>query len=95
MKFLLKINEKITLSSEGANFNRIAICKKGIKGFINRSGAIICNDEIAKKILEKSDEVSSLMSELFNSDFKELTHSVSNPLDNPANKKVRNIYFKH
>lgn len=102
MKTLLVIEEaqhgvrRATVIAKGNDdINRLSICYNGIQGYINRSGAILCRDIEAKKIMAMEQEVSYLMSSKFPYDFTGLYIASTNDLSNPAKQAKRDSYFKH
>ena len=102
MGLLLVLEERIfgvrqatTLGQGPDDINRVGIFFTGLRGYINRSGAILCRDIEAKKILESSEKVSELMTRLYPNDFKGLYHASSNNLDNPAKQDTRDKYYHH
>ncbi len=102
MKHLLTIEEaqygirKATVLAKGDDdINRISICYNGIRGYINRGGAILCRHIEAEKIIDKQNEVVELMKRLFGDDFKGLYIAVTNDLYNPAKQNKRDAYYCH
>jgi|SRR5680860_350070 len=92
----IKNERAATVLAQGdGDINRIAVCKNGLRGYINRSGAILCRSIEAQKIMDKKEEVSQAMRELFGDDFKGLYIARTDDLSNPARQDKRDAYYKH
>ena len=52
------------------DINRVSIIKNGVRGFVNRSGVIIASESHASFILNKKEEVSVFMKNIFGDEFK-------------------------
>ena len=102
MKTLLVIEEaqyqvrRATVIAKGNDdLNRLSVCYNGIQGYINRSGAILCREIEAEKIMAKEQEVSALMCAQFPEYFTGLYIANTDDLSNPAKQAKRDSYFKH
>ena len=94
-KAIPHVRKGTILAKRPGDINRISVCYNGTKGYINRSGAILCREIEAKKIMCQKEEVTKFMKRLFGKDFKSLYIASSNNLDNPARGDKRHAYFKH
>ena len=89
------VRQATSLQYRSGDINRVSVCYVGVRGFINRSGKILCRQIEADLIMSKKQEVEEFMTDLFGSDFKGLSVASTNDLDNPAKGDKRSSYFKH
>jgi len=89
------ITSGMRIRKMSGDVNRVSICKNGVRGVINKSGAILVSSELSVMIMEKENEVSEFMTNLFPEDFKGLYVASTNKLNNPATPDSKKKYYKN